>query len=268
MNLAAHLTSPPELAERSSFAASSTLHRRWKTYPDSTRVYVELLRSFARDTRFDAFMTANRPLVDSASARLQRVVVDIDREWVDRFWGRPAPIAFVPVAGLTNGGASYAQEFAPPAGRAEAWAVVGVLRADSDGFPTYDASDAATVLHEMQHPYVTPLVRQYTDDLRPAAESLYVRVAREMRSQAYGTWDAMINESLVRAAVPRYHLAHGDSATATEEIASQVKAGFLWTPDLVTLLGEYERDRTRYATFDLFMPRVVTFFGERARSGR
>jgi hypothetical protein len=224
-----------------------------------------LLRTFARDTRFDSFMTANRPLGDSATARLQRVVVGIDRQWIDRFWGRSAPMAFVVVAGLTNGGASYAQEFAPPSGQAEAWAVVGV-RADSNGFPSYDATDAATVLHEMNHPYVTPLVRQYGDAIRPAAESLYVRVAREMRGQAYGTWDAMINESIVRAAVPRYYLAHGDSAKAAEEITSQVKAGFLWTPELVTLLGEYEGDRTRYATFGLFMPRVVEFFTQRAQS--
>ena len=47
-----------------------------------------------------------------------------------------------------------------------------------------------------------------------------------------------------------------------------LKAGFLWMRELVTLLGEYEADRTRYATFDLFMPRVVEFFTQQAQSGR
>jgi Domain of unknown function (DUF4932)/IclR helix-turn-helix domain len=89
-----------------------------------------------------------------------------------------------------------------------------------------------------------------------------------MRGQGYGTWDAMINESLVRAAVPRYYLAHGDSARATADITSQVKAGFVWMRELVALLGEYEHDRARYATFDLFMPRVVELFTQRARSGQ
>jgi hypothetical protein len=266
MNLAAHLSPPPALAERSPFAASATLHRRWAMYPDSTRAYVELLRAFARETRFDAFMAAHRPLVDSASVRLRRVVQGIDQQWIERFWGRAAPMAFVVVAGLTNGGASYAQEFASPNGQAEAWAVVGVGGADSTGMPSYDAGDAATVLHEMNHPYVTPIVRQYGDRIRPVAESLFVRVARDMRAQGYGTWESMINESIVRAAVPRYYLAHGDSLKANEEIDSQERLGFVWTRELVALLGQYERDRVRYASFDLFMPQVVEFFSRQAQA--
>jgi len=260
MNLAIHLTPPPELVERTPFAASTSLHRRWATYPDSTRVYVELVRAFARDTRFVEFLSANRALVDSAQMRMRRVANDLDRAWIDRFWGGQAVMNFVLVAGLTNGGASYGQEFAPASGRSEAYAIVGVLHADGQGFPTYDNTDVSTVLHEMNHPYVTPLVRANADALRPAAESLYATVAKQMREQAYGSWDSMVNESLVRAAQPRYYLAHGDSASAERAIAAEIASGFLWTRELVGLLGEYERNRATYPTFSVFMPRVVAFF--------
>jgi len=260
MNLAIHLTMPTELAERSPFVTSTSLHRRWTMFPDSTRAYLELLRAFARETRFADFLATNRPLVDSASVRLRRVANGIDKTWIDRFWGGPAAMDFILVAGLTNGGASYGQEFAPPSGRSEAYAIVGVLHTDAQGFPFYDSSDAATVLHEMNHPYVTPLIRANAESLRPPAESLYASVAKEMRAQSYGSWDSMLNESLVRAAQPRYYLAHGDTASAERAIGEEIRLGFTWTRELVALLGEYERNRVAYPTFTAFMPRVVTFF--------
>jgi len=260
MNLAIHVTPPPDLAERSSFATSTSLHRRWTTYPDSTRVYLESLRAFSRDARFAEFFAANRALVDSAQMRLRRVANSLDRAWIDRFWGGQAAMDFVLAAGLTNGGASYGQEFAPASGRSEAYAIVGVLHADAQGFPAYDSTDVSTVLHEMNHPYVTSLVRANADALRPAAESLYATVAKQMREQAYGAWDSMVNESIVRAAQPRYYLAHADSVSAERAIVAEIASGFLWTRELVGLLGEYERNRTVYPTFSAFMPRVVAFF--------
>jgi hypothetical protein len=92
---------------------------------------------------------------------------------VDRpLLGRTSRDGFHTRRRLTNGGASYGQEFAPPSGRSEAYAIVGVLHTDAQGFPFYDSSDAATVLHEMNHPYVTPLIRANAESLRPPAESL------------------------------------------------------------------------------------------------
>lgn len=191
MNLAVHLSAPPEFSERSPFATSSSLHRRWKTYPDSTRAYIDLLRDFARAARFEAFMAANRPVADSAAARLRRVASGIDRAWIDRFWGGPAAMNFVLVAALTNGGASYGQEYVPPSGTPEAHAIVGVTRVDAEGMPLFDAADLPTVLHEMMHPYVTPLVREHSAAFRPSIDSLYSAVSAQMRQQSYGTWDAI-----------------------------------------------------------------------------
>lgn len=45
-----------------------------------------------------------------------------------------------------------------------------------------------------------------------------------------------------------------------EEIQKQTKKGFLWTKDLVSLLGEYESSRNTYPTFKSFYPRIISFF--------
>jgi hypothetical protein len=265
MNLAVHVSMPPELSERSAFATVTSLHRRWTAYPDSTWRYLELLRSFAREARFGDFMAANRPLIDSATARLRHVANGIDQAWLERFWGGPPGMGFILVAGLTNGGASYGQEYVPASGKPEAYAIMGVGRADSNGFPLYDASDAPTVLHELNHPFVTPLMRENGEAFRPFAESLYAPVARQMQQQFYGTPDAMLNESLVRAAVPRYYLAHGDTARAEQAIHEEIASGFVWTRGLVDLFGEYERNRASYPTMSAFMPRVVAFLRDWSR---
>jgi hypothetical protein len=58
-----------------------------------------------------------------------------------------------------------------------------------------------------------------------------------MRAQSYGSWDSMLNESLVRAAQPRYYLAHGDTASAERAIGEEIRLGFTWTRQLVALLA-------------------------------
>jgi hypothetical protein len=151
MNLAIHLTLPTELAERTPFATSTSLHRRWTTYPDSTRVYIELLRAFARDARFADFVAANRPLVDSASVRLRRVANGIDRTWIDRFWGGPAAMDFILVAGLTNGGRVMDRNTRHRLADQRHTRSSAFFTTDAQGFPFYDNSDVSTVLHEMNH---------------------------------------------------------------------------------------------------------------------
>lgn len=260
MNLAVHLTPAPDLAERVPFAASSSLHRRWTAFPDSTRVFVERIRDFSQKAEFQAFWATQQPLLDSAAARLGGVARAVDRHWLDRFWGRAASMNYVLVPALTNGSASYGQEYVSPADVAEGYALIGVTRVDHAGFPLFDSTDEPTILHELNHPYVSALVRQYAAELGPSAEALFAGGADAMRAQAYGSWDAMINESLVRAAVVHYYRVHGASIQAERILAQEMDSGFLWMNDLVTLLEQYELDRQQYRSMVEFMPRIVSFF--------
>lgn len=86
-----------------------------------------------------------------------------------------------------------------------------------------------------------------------------------MRQQAYGTWQTMINESLVRAAVICYMM---DKGYAPEEVRNellvQIQRDFRWTPELVRLLRKYEKKRNRYANLESFYPRIIRFFTDYA----
>jgi hypothetical protein len=97
-----------------------------------------------------------------------------------------------------------------------------------------------------------------------SADALYEPLADRMRAQAYGSWESMMYEALVRAGVIRYVAAHQGEAAAREEIAAQTELGFVWSEALDDLLRQYENDRERYPSVRSFMPRIVAFFQELA----
>jgi hypothetical protein len=221
--------------------------------------FVDQLRAFAGDARFAEFLAANRPALDTARVRMERLVREhIDVASLTAYFGRAPNGDFVMVPLLTAGAGNYGPRYLAD-GREEVYAVIGT-RADSTGQPAFDARFVPTMVHEFSHSFVNPAVEPQQERFRAAGEAIYPAVAREMRSQAYGSWQTMINESLVRASVARYVLAKSGEAAARLEVASQRMRGFLWTGELFDLLGEYERDRARYPTFDSFLPRVAEYF--------
>ena len=264
MNLAVHLGAPPALAVRSPLAESPSIHRTWTTYPDTTARYLELVRSFARATRFEDFLSSQRALIDSTEVRLRRLVDEtVETAWFDEFWGVEPGARFVLVPGLTNGRASYGVEYEDGAGR-ELYAITGVMEVDDAGLPLFGSDFTATVVHELSHPYSDPLVEARLERLRGPAEALHATDADAFRRQAIGSGETLVIESLVRATVARYRLAREGAEAMESEVAEQVELGFEWMPDLVALLGEYEADRDRWPTMEAFMPRIVEFFERRS----
>ncbi|MFC3354953.1 DUF4932 domain-containing protein [Sphingobacterium zeae] len=56
----------------------------------------------------------------------------------------------------------------------------------------------------------------------------------KMNRQAYGSWQTMLNEALVRAAVIKYQKDHNFSAEEiSKETNGQLDRGFLWIEKLV-----------------------------------
>ena len=115
------------------------------------------------------------------------------------------------------------------------------------------------------------MVYAHVGELQAAGEKLFSRVKGQMQRQAYGNWSTMMHESVVRAAVVRYVHAIDGPKAAELTTADQVKRSFLWVPDLVKLLAEYEAQRAQYPRFELFFPKVIEFFkdySERNHSGQ
>lgn len=259
MNIAIHVTDASGLQERYPFdAPQSSLDPRWR--PEDARALLEQARQFVKDTRFEEFLRAHRSLYELTETRLGQRLVELDLAWFDRFFGQRPDGDLRVIPGLVNGDAAYGPKLRKADGSEDLYAVMGVWLTDEAGQPRFDETTLRFIVHEFSHSFVNHVVEKHRQDLGEAGEQVYQAVAEPMRKQAYSHWKIMIDESLVRAAVVRYLLAHKGPDAASAEITGQVKRFFLWMPELSDLLAKYEASRDRYPTLESFLPEVVSYY--------
>jgi len=259
-SIAIHLSDPPELSIRRPLTDdSATIDRRWRRVDPAP--FLDALRGFAVETRFTDFAATERLLYDRSTERLRELVAtSFDYGWYERFFGAPAALDVRFVPGVCNGGANYGPRFRAADGRLELYAILGVGTVDSAGAPVFGPSALSTMIHEVNHSFVNPLMEANLPKFLLSLPRVYRAVAEDMRAMAYGVWETMLAESVVRAAVVRYLAEHQGEEAARREIASQEGLGYIWMGELAALLGEYEKNRGRYPTFASFVPRLADYY--------
>ena len=263
MSLAVHLTDALSLQEKVPFdPRPPTLDARWR--PAEVREFLKQARLFIKASKFKEFIDAHQGLYDKAVERMRRTAAEhAHLEWFGRFYGQRAGARFHLVLGMLNGPCCYGAQVG--AGKAEQlYSILGVWQCDKNGLPVFPKSVVPTIVHEFSHAYCNPLVYSHAGKLEKAGKRIYARVARKMKRQAYGNWKTMVHESLVRASVVRYRLAHEGKLAAAREILDQYARGFTWTGGLSNLLAEYEKTRDKHPTLEAFMPRIIKFFDDYA----
>lgn len=236
------------------------LDNRWKKI-DKER-FLELLSDFYAESNFHAFFEAHRPVYDRAAEVFRdSVLAGFDPAWYAAFYGTAPEERFRIILGISNGYGNYGVS-RRLRGRPKEVCSIVCYRADSLGTPAYNAkSHLPLLIHEFNHSFINPLLERHSEALRPVAEYLLDQSRYVMRAQAYGTWQTLVNESLVRAAVIRYMLDTGcPAAEVAAEMTAQLARGFRWMPELVEALGDYSAHRDEYPTLDAFYPRLIRAF--------
>lgn len=265
MSMAVHIKDVETLAERIAFdGAELRLDKRW--HGVKARRFLATARRFVADTRFAEFLKSQQSLYDITNSRLRAFVeTSTDLPWFDRFFGARPRARFIIVPGLVNGGPSYGASLIAEDGVEEIYAIPGVWEVDSEGQPRFSGDWTETMVHEFVHSYANPLVERFAAQLEKAGRQLNQPVQEAMRAQAYGPWKTLLYESLVRATTIRYIIEHTGPEAARGAIQREHARSFLWTGELVALLGQYEKDRKAYPTIESFMPKVVDFFNDVGR---
>ena len=235
---------------------------RWRA--EDIREFLALAKDFAAKAKFAEFLATQAALYAETGIRAQKLASDQGHlEWFGNFFGERPAAQFHLVLALANGPNCYGPHFCTGTNE-EFYCVLGVWETDWLGKPAFKPTVLDTVAHEFCHSYVNPHIYARTAELQPAGENLFNQVQDRMRRQAYGNWQTMLHESVVRAAVVRYVAATQSPAAAARQARNEVGRGFLWTEPLAALLGQYETNRTEFPRFELFMSQVVTFFQETA----
>lgn len=238
------------------------LDKRWPR--KSAENFVVLLNAFYQESKAETFFVQQKPYYDKVLTAFEKVLVNFNQNWYFNYYGVAPKHRFNIVIGCGNGGGNYGPGTNSPEDGKQIYAIMGSWSFDEHGAPFFTVEDyLPTLIHEFNHAFINPLldVHKKNKQLRQNGQVLLDSMKNEMNRKAYADWEAVINESLVRAAVVRYIAAGGGTAADQKnEIMLQHNIGFLWTDQLVTLLETYEKNRDKYKTLAAFYPLIIDFF--------
>jgi hypothetical protein len=254
-----------------------TLQPNWKNDIDTrwtkkaTLQFVHLLNQFYTKAKAELFFKNQENYYNKALIAFNQVQVKFNQQWYYNYYGITPKDKFSIIVGCGNGGANYGPSINLTKTVRQVYAVMGSWSFDKDGNPVFKVEDyLPTLIHEFNHSFINPLLFKHQSDTVLSNSMLKIldTMKTEMERQAYGNWETILNESLVRASVVRYLFKNndGDNNIVNDEIAEQLNRGFLWTKELVSLLEVYENNRTKYPSIIDFYPEIITFFKSTADS--
>ena len=236
------------------------LDGRWKK--QETAEFLEQLRQFAAETKFDEFFEAHSMLYETGIRSCRAVMAQYDLQmWLGEFFGVEEMGNLRLVLGFLNGPNNYGPRFTDGKTN-EKYAIIGMQLPDADGNPVFRPRKLEIVAHEFCHSFANPVVDKYMEQLEPAGEKLYAAKAPAMKRIGYQSWRSLMYESAVRACVASYIRNSFEPEYLHKYLDTEAGYGFVWTKELSNLLRTYEANRDKYPTFESFFPEFVTFLDE------
>lgn len=245
----------------------NSLDKRWEKV--DKKQFVSLLNQFYKNTNFQQFFNNHSADYRNAEDKYQTTILsDFNQDWYSKFYGKKANEDYNIILGYGNGGGNYGIKTHPENQKENVNAVVGIWSFDKDGSTIFDKNEFQPLLiHEFNHSFINYILEMGDNKskLENSGKIIYELVKEDMESQAYGNWETMINESLVRAAVIHYMMDNKYSQKdIDEEISIQEKRKFLWIKDLVKLLEKFDNNRKQYPTLESFYPEIISFYNQLA----
>ena len=230
---------------------------RWNK--EGVEKFVPLLQKFNKDVEFDKFFKNNADLYSEAVKRFASVYESLDLNWYFAFYGQDPAESFSVKIVPGNGSNNYGPHLEYANGHKKGHSILSIWRIDNAGMPVFRADEYfLMLLHEFNHPFVNHLTEMHKDAFRESGEKLFSVVEEEMLNQSYSSWEVMMTEALIRAAMVKYMRDHNFEQSEIEnEINLQKTKGFIWVEELADELENYDKQRDKYPTLESYMPRLV-----------
>jgi hypothetical protein len=244
----------------------STLDYRWEK--DETAQFLEKLRQFAADTKFDEFFKAQRDVYETGIQSCKDFIGPLNiGQWLIDYFGVKDCGDLRLVLGFVNGFSNYGVRFASDQAN-EKYAIVGMRPFDAANTIIFRPSQIGTAMHEFCHSFANPVVDKHMARLRPAGESLFTANAPAMRMSGYQKWESIMYETAVRACVMSFVRQKFEPMYVGYYLEAENRAGFTWVEDTGNFLKKYDAARDKYPTFESFFPEFVTFLDEYTNKAR
>ena len=222
--------------------------------------YLRLLNKFYKETKFHKFYTEHREFYDSAEARLQVWVDQIDTAWFRQFFGQPFEMANIWVV-PSNGRHNFALDRKDKNGKSYHNCAIGCSATDASGFPQFSYRSFMTLIHEICHNYNNPACDLHKDLFNGICDTLYTYVGDDLRKNYYGGQDNILYEGFNRLCEYTYYKEHNTLSLEEWERRGrwEEEIGFLWLHELIDYAQAYQLNRDKYRTYAEFVPEIVDF---------
>ena len=222
--------------------------------------FLRLLNLFYIDAKCEVFFNHNKELYQKTADSFSSVYQNLDLNWYSAFYGNEPAEKFKITIAPVNGGNCYGPSFIDANEHKEVYAIMGVWDMDSVGIPVFAIDDyLPIIIHEFNHSFVNPLLEKNKPIFKNSGEKIYEAMKYEMAvQQAYGNWETVLNESLVRALVIKYYKDHNAEQSAIDNLVQkEMNNGFIWIKELIKELENYEKNRNEYPTLEAYMPQLA-----------
>ena len=226
---------------------------------EDVKKFVSLLQKFAKDTGFDKFFKNNTDLYSETIKRFNSVYESLDLNWYRNFYGQEPAEAFSVKIVLGNGNNNYGPYLEYANGFKKGHSILSIWRFDNEGMPVFRADEYFIILlHEYNHPFVNHLIEIHRDAFKESGEKLFSVVEKEMQNLSYSSWESMMTEALIRAAMVKYMRDHDFELSEIENLIIEEKSkGFIWIEEFAEELKNYENQRDKYPTLESYMPQLA-----------
>ncbi|MEO6547117.1 MAG: DUF4932 domain-containing protein [Ferruginibacter sp.] len=115
------------------------------------------------------------------------------------------------------------------------------------------------ITHEFGHSFVNPVLEKYERKINESSSLMSDALVNKMGPIGYGNWLTCIIEHLVRLGEIRIALTNGNAKKADSLRNVYINDfGFVLIPDFEKKIVEYERNITKYKSFKVFVPTLLT----------
>ncbi len=265
MSLAVHIDHDFRLRETSE-EWPSTLDYRWEK--QETAEFLEKLRHFAAETKFDEFFKAQSGIYETGMRSCKDMMTPLNLgDWLSDFFGVRDYGDLKLVLGFVNGFSNYGVRFTSDR-TSEKYAIVGMRPFDPANTIIFRPMQVGTTVHEFCHSFANPVVKKHMEQLQQTGEKLFVAHGPVMRMRGYQKWESLMYETAVRACVMSFVRQKFEPMYLGYFLRDENNTGFVWIEETGNFLKNYENNRIKYPTFESFFPELVKFLNYYTRKAK
>ncbi len=222
--------------------------------------FLGLLNQFYTDTRFSEFHQQHQSHYQDVLKKVNdNVMPSVHPDWLADFFGKATTDKYKVVICFAIGRNGFG---AKRHLKGQPWDIINVINISLDGQGNLrkGANDIASGLNTMFNQFSRqPLAgnENMTGALSEVSEKLYSMNPEQMQMNDIQDGQSAIAKSIVAAANFISMMENGISAEQANQYLNNYSTAIAWMPELVTALGDYAKNRSKYRSISDFYPQLA-----------